>query len=131
MANLCVPGRNVDCEWPTGVTIAGGDRVVTKHQADAYESAAFRASIDHMVAVGARHIVLAGFQLTTCVAATALSTWRAVQERGVSVAVLEHFTGARASSYLRDASGRSRVEATRQFLTSAGIAVINDTACRD
>ncbi|HEU4689559.1 MAG TPA: isochorismatase family protein [Vicinamibacterales bacterium] len=128
MAELCVPGRNVDCEWATGVAIAGGDHVVTKHHADACESAAFRAAIDRIVAAGARHIVLAGFQFTTCVAASALSTWQAVQGRGVSVAVLEHLTGARASSYLRDTSGPSRVEATRQRLGSAGIAVINDTA---
>ncbi len=128
MAELCVPGRNVDCEWATGVAIAGSDHVVTKHHADACESAAFRVAIDQIVAAGARHIVLAGFQFTTCVAASALSTWQAVQGRGVSVAVLEHLTGARASSYLRDTSGPSRVEATRQRLGSAGIAVINDTA---
>ena len=131
MADLCVPGRNIDCEWAPGLEIARDDHIVTKHQASAYESEAFRITVDRRVAAGARQIVLAGFQLTTCVAASALSTWQAVRARGVSVAVLEHFTGARASSYLRDASGLSRVEATRQLLTSAGIAVINDTAWRD
>jgi nicotinamidase-related amidase len=131
MADLCVPGRNVDCEWATGITIAGGDQVVTKHHADACESAAFRAAIDQIVAAGTRQIVLAGFQFTTCVAASALSTWQAVRGRGVSVAVLEHLAGARASSYLRDTSGLSRVEATRQRLGSAGIAVINETAWGD
>jgi nicotinamidase-related amidase len=126
MADLCVPGRNIDCEWAAGLGIADDDRIVTKYQADACESEAFHATIDRSVAEGARHIVLAGFQLTTCVAASALSTWKAVRERGVSVAVLEPLTGARASSYLRDTSGLSRVEATRHHLTSAGIAVIND-----
>jgi hypothetical protein len=39
---------------------------------------------------------------------------------------LQRLTGARASSYLPDGSGLSRVEATRQRLTSAGIAVVED-----
>lgn len=126
MADLCVPGRNVDCEWATGVGITRSDHVVTKHQADAWESEAFRAAIDQAVAVGARQIVMAGFQLTTCVATSALSTWQGVRERGVSVTVLERLTGARASSYLPGAVDLSRVEATRRDLASAGVAVIEE-----
>jgi nicotinamidase-related amidase len=126
MANLCVPGRNVDCEWATGVEITGGALVVTKYQADAWESEACRGAIDRFVADGARQIVLAGFQFTTCVAASAVSICQAVRGRGVSVAVVERLCGARTSSYLPDADGLSRVEATRRHLRSAGVAVVEE-----
>jgi nicotinamidase-related amidase len=126
MAQVCVPGRNIDCEWPDGLAITDADHVVTKYHADACEAEAFRAAIDRIVSDGARRILLAGFQLTTCVEASALSTSQRVRGRGVSVAVLQRLTGARASSYLPDGSGLSRVEATRQRLTSAGIAVVED-----
>jgi nicotinamidase-related amidase len=126
MAHVCVPGRNIDCEWAGGLAITDAHHVVTKYHADACEAEAFRTAIDRVVADGARRIALAGFQFTTCVEASALSTSLRVQGRGVSVAVLQRFTGARASSYLPDASGISRVESTRQRLTSAGIAVVDE-----
>src|SRR5262245_51334599 len=93
MANVCVPGRNVDCEWAAGLAVTGTDHVVTKYHADASEADAYRVAIDRAVAAGASRIVIAGFQFTTCIEASALSTSQRVQGRGVSVAVLQRFTG--------------------------------------
>jgi nicotinamidase-related amidase len=127
MANLCVPGRSIDSEWAIGITISSNDQIATKYQVDAWESKAFRAAIDREVAIGARRILLAGFQFTTCVAASAISTWQAVRGHGVTVAVLENLSGARASSYVPGEAEHSRVESTRRRLTSAGVAVVEET----
>jgi len=121
MANVCVPGINTDCEWASGVEITPHDVVVTKHHADATESAAFRAAIDQAIREGVDRIVVVGFQFTTCVAASAVSTFEMVRDRGVLVSVIEALTGSRASSYMPDASGTSRVESTRRHLESAGV----------
>ena len=121
MANVCVPGINVDCEWAPGVEITPHDVVVTKHHADATESAAFRAAIDQALLEGVDRIVVVGFQFTTCVAASAVSTFELVRGRGVLVSVIEALTGSRASSYMPDASGTSRVESTRRHLESVGV----------
>ena len=121
MANVCVPGINVDCEWASGVEITPHDVVVTKHHADATESAAFRAAIDQAIREGVDRIVVVGFQFTTCVAASAVSTFEMVRDRGVLVSVIEALTGSRASSYMPDASGTSRVESTRRHLESVGV----------
>jgi nicotinamidase-related amidase len=121
MANVCVPGINVDCEWASGVEITPHDVVVTKHHADATESAAFRAAIDHAIREGVDRIVVVGFQFTTCVAASAVSTFEMVRHRGVLVSVIEALTGSRASSYMPDASGTSRVESTRRHLERVGV----------
>ena len=126
LADLCVPGRNVDCEWAVGLDVLPHQLVVTKHQADAGESAAFRAAIERVVQDGARRIAMVGFQLTTCVEASAKSTRRLVSDRGVQVVVVESLTGVRASSRY-PASGLSRVEATRQRLEGCGVLVIRET----
>jgi len=87
MARVCVPGANVDCEWADGVVecMSPHDVVVTKHHADAWQAPAFRAAIEDAVREGAKHIAVVGFQLTTCVAASALSTVEGVRGRGVRV----------------------------------------------
>jgi len=121
MANVCVPGISADCEWASGIEITPHDVVVTKHHADATESADFRAAIDQAIREGVDRIVLVGFQFTTCVAASAASTFEMVRDRGVLVSVIEALTGSRASSYMPDASGTSRVESTRRHLESAGV----------
>ena len=126
MANVCVPGINVDCEWASGVEITPHDIVVTKHHADATESAAFRAAIDQAIREGVDRIVVVGFQFTTCVAASAVSTFEMVRNRGVLVSVIEALTGSRASSYMPDESGASRVESTRRHLESVGVEVVTD-----
>ncbi|HVQ12898.1 MAG TPA: isochorismatase family protein [Vicinamibacterales bacterium] len=126
MAYVCVPGENIDCEWATGVDISPHDVVVTKHHADAATSPAFRSAIEQAIEDGAAQIVVAGFQLTTCVVASALSTFEMVRARGVRVTVVEALTGSRASSHVPDASGVSRVEATRRALETAGVEVILD-----
>jgi nicotinamidase-related amidase len=126
MANVCVPGRNIDCEWAAGVEISPHDVVATKHHADAVTSDAFRAAIERAIAGGADRIVIAGFQFTTCVVASAVSTLEMVRPRGVRVTVIERLTGSRASSHAPGASGISRVEATRRHLETAGVEVIAD-----
>jgi nicotinamidase-related amidase len=126
MAQVCVPGANVDCEWASGVaeSMSPHDLVVTKHHADAWQAPAFRAAIEDAVRDGARQIAVVGFQLTTCVAASALSVAAAVRSHGVRVVVAEDLTGARASSHLPGASGVSRVESTRRQLAAAGVETV-------
>jgi nicotinamidase-related amidase len=124
LAYVCVPGCNIDCDWAAGVDVAPHDVVVTKHHADAATSEAFRAAIDRAIDNGADRIVIAGFQFTTCVAASAVSTIEMVRARGVRVTVIEELTGSRASSHVPDVSGVSRVEATRRHLEAAGVQVI-------
>jgi nicotinamidase-related amidase len=130
MAYVCVPGRNIDCEWATGVDISPHDVVVTKNHADAVTSDAFRTAIEQVIAEGADRIVLAGFQLTTCVAASAVSTIEMVRARGIQVTVIEALTGSRASSHLPGPSGVSRVEMTRRYLESVGVEVVAEIAGR-
>jgi len=121
MAYVCVPGRNIDCEWAAGVDISPHDIVVTKQHADAATSEEFRVAIDRAILNGADRIVIAGFQFTTCVVASAVSTLEMVRARGVHVTVIEALAGSRASSHVPAASGVSRVEATRRHLESAGV----------
>jgi nicotinamidase-related amidase len=124
MAYVCVPGRNIDCEWAAGLEVSPHDVVVTKHQADAGESAEFRAVVERALRGGASRIVVVGFQFTTCVAASAVSTVEMVRARGVAVAVIEALTGSRASSRVPGESGVSRVESTRRRLEAAGVEVV-------
>ena len=121
LADLCVPGRNVDCEWADGLEVRPHHLVVTKHHADAWQSDAYRTVIGQAISEGARQIVLCGFQFTTCVAASAVSTLEAVRASGVEVAVIESLTGIRNSSYMRAPAGESRVDATRRQLRECGV----------
>ena len=124
MALVCVPGHGVDCDWATGIEVAARDVVVTKHQADAVESSAFRDAIENALANGITRIAITGFQFTTCVLASAVSTRGLVWGRGVSVAVIEPLTGSRVSSHQPGPSGVSRVDLTRRQLNAAGVELI-------
>jgi nicotinamidase-related amidase len=124
MANVCVPGRNGDCDWADGIEIGPHDIVVTKQHADAARTARYVDAIEDALRGGATGIALTGFQFTTCVAASAVSTASLVRGRGVHVAVIEPLTGSRASSHLQGASGMSRMDATRRDLESAGVEVV-------
>jgi nicotinamidase-related amidase len=126
MAYVCVPGKNIDCEWAAGVDVSPNDVVVTKHEADAGESAAFRDAIEQAIRDGAGRIVMVGFQFTTCVAASAASTREMVRGRGVRVAVIEGLTGSRASSHVPGASGVSRIESTRRYLETVGVEMVSE-----
>jgi nicotinamidase-related amidase len=128
MAYVCVPWRNIDCEWAEGLEMGPLDVVITKHQADAGDTAPYRDAIEQAIRDGASRIALAGFQFTTCVAASALSTAAMVRDRGIRVAVVEALTGSRASSHVPNASGLSRMDSTRGHLASAGIDVIGAAA---
>jgi nicotinamidase-related amidase len=122
LADLCVPNRNLDCDWAAGLDPTRARTIITKQQADAGETAAYRAILEQAVTDGIRRIVLAGFQLTTCVRASALTTFGIVRGSGVRVIVAEALTGARASSYAQTATG-SRVDAARRELRAAGVMV--------
>jgi nicotinamidase-related amidase len=124
MAYVCVPGRNIDCEWADGLEVRPHDRVVTKRHADASETALYRGAIERALRDGARRIALAGFQFTTCVGASAISTAALVRDRGIPVVVIEPLTGSRTSSHVPDASGLSRMDSTRRHLQSAGVDVV-------
>ena len=124
LAGLCVPRRNVDCEWADGLETSGA-LVITKTQMDAGDAGAYRNLIHRAARERYRQVVLTGFQLTTCVRATALTTARLVAGTGMRVVVAGDLVGARASSYLRTPNG-SRVDATSQELRAAGIVVAPD-----
>jgi nicotinamidase-related amidase len=119
LADLCVPGRNVDCEWASGLDTTRAT-IITKHQMDAGETGDYRNVIAQAIEDGCLQIVLAGFQLTTCVRATALTTMRLTEGTGARVIVAEDLVGARASSYART-SVESRVDATWRELRAAGV----------
>jgi nicotinamidase-related amidase len=126
MAQVCVAGANVDCEWADGVveSMSPQDLVVTKHHDDAWQSAEFRSAIEEAVRQGVTRIAFVGFQFTTCVVASALSTQQALRDRGVQVAVIEALTGSRISSHRPGAFGVSRMESTRRQLAAAGVEVV-------
>lgn len=121
LADLCVPGRNVDCEWAAGIEVMPHAIVVTKQQPDAWECGAYRTVIREAIDDGARQVVLAGFQFTTCVAMSAVSTLEAVRESGVRVAVIESLSGVRTTSCAPTQTGMSRVDSTRQQLRESGV----------
>ena len=124
LTDLCVPGRNIDCEWASGLHVTPSSAVVTKHQADAVETPAFPEFLDQSIRRGTRQIVFAGFQFTTCVRASALSTVALVAAHGVGVGVAEALCGARASSYSTVHGGLSRMETVRRELHASGVAVL-------
>ena len=123
LATLCVPGWNIDCEWATGLDTSRAT-VITKHDADAASTGEYRDLLERAVASGVEQIFLAGFQFTTCVTASALTTVGLVGWRGVRVAVLESLSGARASSYEATVTGASRVEETTRELRASGVTVL-------
>ena len=122
LADLCVPGRNVDCEWAAGLDPNYAGTIITKTEADAGSADAYRDLIARAVRDGVGQIVLAGFQLTTCVLASALTTVRLVAGSRTRVVVAESFAGARASSHVRTPTG-SRVELARRQMRAAGVLV--------
>ena len=126
LADLCVPGRGIDCEWASGLDTSGARAIITKHEADVASAGAYRDVIEQATAEGARQVALAGFQFTTCVRASALSTVDLVAGRGVRVAVLGGLTAARASSYEATRDGVSQVEATRRELRERGVWVVDE-----
>jgi nicotinamidase-related amidase len=125
LAALCVPGRNIDCEWAIGLDTSRAT-VVTKRDPDAASAGEYRDLLERAVASGVEQIFLAGFQFTTCVKASALTTVGLVGRHGVRVAVLESLSGARASSYQTTVTGASRVEETTRELRASGVAVLKD-----
>jgi nicotinamidase-related amidase len=124
LANLCVPTSSIDCEWADGLDVGRASWVVTKRQADAMDSPEYRELVERSIALGAGTVCFAGFQLTTCVKATAISTSATYRSQGVRVAVLKWLTGARASSYRPGHEPQSRVEHACSELRAAGVDVL-------
>jgi nicotinamidase-related amidase len=125
LAHICVPGYNLDCEWAPGLDVSGAHAVITKYDVDAATAPVYRDLIAQAVSDGIRHVVLAGFQFTTCVRASALTTQDILADSGVQVSVAAHLTGARASSYHAKEGGVSRVEATRRELVARGVTLLH------
>ena len=125
LAHICVPGYNIDCEWAPGLDVSGAHAVITKHDVDAATAPVYRDLIAQAVSRGIRHIVLAGFQFTTCVRASALATQDMLADSGIEVSVAVQMTGARASSYHATEGGVSRVEATRRELAARGVTLLH------
>ena len=125
MAHICVPGYNIDCEWAPGLDVSGAHAVITKHDVDAATASVYRDLITQAVSGGVRHVVLAGFQFTTCVRASALTTQDLLADSGVQVSVAVHLTGARTSSYHATEGGVSRVEATKRELAARGVTLLD------
>jgi nicotinamidase-related amidase len=125
LAHICVPGHNIDCEWAPGLDVSGAHALITKHDVDATTAPVYRDLVAQVVSSGVRHVVLAGFQFTTCVRASALTTQDMLADSGVQVSVAVHLTGARASSYQATEGGVSRVEATRRELAARGVTLLD------
>jgi nicotinamidase-related amidase len=124
MGHVCVPGANVDCEWPDGLDAGLADVICTKHTADACESADYRAGITALIERGVRVLCFAGFQLTTCVKATAMSSALCFGPAGVRSVLLRSATGARSSSFRGGPDQPSRVDRTCAELTAVGVDII-------
>jgi nicotinamidase-related amidase len=123
LSHICVPGANVDCDWAETLVIAPADTIVTKTAADAATSEAYRAVLLALAHHGVTVVSFAGFQLTTCVQQTAISSAQVLGPLGVRAVVLTGASGARAASYLPSVESPSRVEATCAALTAAGVQV--------
>jgi nicotinamidase-related amidase len=126
LANICVPDVNIDCHWADGIDPAGAEWIVTKHQADAMQTAEVRGRIDQARASGVPALWFAGFQLTTCVAATAAAAATAYRDLRMEVSVLLPLCGARASSFRPNGTGRSRVDQVLDDLRACGVSIVRD-----
>lgn len=124
LANLCVPRANIDCEWADGLDLGRASRVVTKRQADAMAAPEYRNLVEDAVGLGVTTVCVAGFQLTTCVKATAMSMIARYRGQGVRVAILQWLTAARASSYRPGDEPQSRVEQACRDLRISGVELL-------
>jgi len=125
MAYLCVPGATRDSDWAEGIDPAVAEHVVTKRDMDAMLSSDYRDVVSRAIDGGVRTLCFAGFQLTTCVKATALSTHRAFAMSGVRSVVFQSLVGARASSYRAAPGAPSRVADACSELRKAGVEVVD------
>ena len=123
LSHVCVPGVNIDCEWADGIDAARAHRIVTKGDTDACGTVAYLDCLRDLVTRDVKVVYFAGFQLTTCVRATALSSARVLGATGIRSVVLKSACGARAASYLPQSDGGSRVERTCAELVAAGVEI--------
>jgi len=120
---LCVPRVNVDSEWTAGLDVSLADAVITKRTSNAMESPHYQAAINQYLDNGAREFYFAGFQLTSCLADTALATHLGLGAARIKSRVVLSLSGARRSSY---SGSPSRVAAAVDRLQRNGIEVVND-----
>ena len=72
LANLCADGESADCEWDRDLVPPEDAIVVTKTTMDACSSPAFVDAVESIIGE-ADALLITGFWLTACVAATATS----------------------------------------------------------
>lgn len=120
---LCLPGSQ-DADWADGLAPEAGDAIFTKQEPSACSLAALREFLQKEAEKSGLEIHLAGFQLTTCVQATALDLARLFAGRGVGIRVHREFCGLRRASLRPGPQGEpSRLEQTLAALRAAGVEI--------
>ena len=123
LADLCTSLDGLDCAWDPRLRPPAHAVVVTKHYPDALTSADFASAFDDLVSK-TNMVIISGFTLPTCVAATAIScAWR-LDNHAESIVVPLTLSGSRAGNFRADDVGESRVEATIRRLRKAGVSVL-------
>jgi hypothetical protein len=97
--------------------------VVTKHYPDTLTSLELATAFDDLVSK-TDTVVISGFTLPTCVAATAISCARRLDNKPQSVVLPLTLIGSRAGNFRADDGGESRVQATIRRLSDAGVIVL-------
>jgi nicotinamidase-related amidase len=123
LSELCVPGRDIDCE--PAIALAGTP--VTKHDVDAWTEPAFRAAVRGLPA-GTSELLVCGLTATSCVkaVATSLATRWALPGTGRSVLVTPLLTAARRAAYRRRAGEPSAFHRALADMRAAGVELALD-----
>ena len=121
LAELCTSLDGLDCEWDPHLVPPPEAVIVTKHEPDATSSPDYAPALDELMAT-TDVILITGFTLPTCVAATAISS-KKVGTRTRRIVVPLTLSAARAGNYRVDDAGPSLVETTIARLRQADIAV--------
>ena len=116
LANLCVPSLSEDCDVLYEFASVHFDCLTTKHQQSAMFCADFRSAIEHDLAIGIRHFVVAGFLLDHCVKSTAVDLKDSVSLNGIKVSVCSDLSATRLEKY-----NNGVVSETMDRLRSLGI----------
>ncbi len=125
LAELCTSPDGLDCEWDPHLVPPPEAVIVTKHEPDATSSPDYVAAFDDLMST-TDMVIITGFTLPTCVAATAISSMRHIATRPRPIVVPLTLTAARAGNYGVDETGHSLVETTIARLREAGLTVLRD-----
>jgi nicotinamidase-related amidase len=123
LANLCTDPEDIDCEWDEQLAPPSGAIVVTKTDVDANTAAQFVETTEKMVG-SVEALLVTGFWLTTCVAATAAFCAARLQGR-LPVVVPLSLAAARVGLYDPSDDHPREVDVAHQIarLRSAGVHV--------